>query len=231
MSASLTVRPLAADILAECGYGRPKQPTQIATAAAASACGNQVASRLATTHPSAAEHVKSFKLPELNSKSAEETTFRAYFLAMAVINNHKMMVSALAERFNLNIESKQVQERINRAVKILASSSLFLIGLESGGISNDKTAMELLFAALRVVEKVAPGKTVKELVSVFGNCRANDLNRTLCSLVAQTLELNTKCESDIECFVCSEFSFRKEISSYACRQDVAALRQQVVCFL
>ncbi len=95
MSASLTVRPLAADILAECGYSRPKQPTQTA----------------ASTAATAATPAKSFKLPELKTKSAEETTFRAYFLAMAVINNHKMMLSALAEKFNLSIESKQVQEK------------------------------------------------------------------------------------------------------------------------
>lgn len=229
MSASLSVRPLAADILAECGYKSPRQPTQNAAGAAASV--RSTVTGPVSAPPPQTSSVRAFELPDLKSKTAEETTFRAYFLAMAVINNHKMMVSSLAEKFNLNVESKQVQEKINRAVKILASASLFLIGLESGGISNDKSTMELLFASLRVVEKMASGKTVKELVGLFGNCHANQLNITLCRLVAQTLELNAKCESDIECFVCSEFSFRKEISCYACRQEVAALREQVVCFL
>lgn len=226
MNASLSVRPLAADILAECGFKSPKQQAQKTITAAAVAPRRQI-----SNPPPLAEVSMSFKLPELKSLTREESAFRAYFLAMAVINNHKMMVSALAEKFNLQVESKQVQEKINRAVKILASASLFLIGLESGGISNDKSAIELLFASLRVVEKMAAGKSVKELVSIFGNCHSNQLNKTLCRLVAQTLELNAKCESDIECFVCSEFAFRKEISCYACRQEVAALREQVVCFL
>lgn len=229
MSASLSVRPLAADILAQCGYRSLKQtPPNVLNPPAS---GQLKTTGQLTSSSPALNSAKSFKLPELKSKSAQETSFRAYFLAMAVINNHKMMLSALAEKFNLNVESKLVQEKINRAVKIMASASLFLIGLESGGISNDKPAMELLFASLRVIEKMAAGKTVKELVSVFGNCQSNELNKTLCRMVSQTLELNAVCDSDIECFVCSEFSFRKEISCYACRQEVAALRQQVVCFL
>ncbi len=227
MTPSLTVRPLAADILAECGYSRPKQNVQAAPVSASTSASGAT-TRCAPAPVSSSQ--QSFTLPALKACTAEETSFRAYFLAMAVINNHKMMLSALAERFNLQVESAQVQGKINCAVKILASASLFLIGLESGGINNDKASMELLFAALRVVEKLSAGCTVKELVSMYGNCQSRELSKTLCRLVVQTLELNPQVESKIEEFVCSQFVFRKEVSCYACRQEVSALRDQVVLF-
>ncbi len=217
MTASLSARPLAADILNECGY-RVGQRQSAAAAPVSSAS------------PPMSSKGGKFQLPELRSCSKEEIEFRAYFLAMAVRTNHKMMVCTLAERFNLTIESKQMQERIDGATKILTCASLFLIGLESGGVNNNRSVMQLLFSALHVVEKMA-GLSVKELLGLFAQCSPGDLNRLLCCHVACTLGLAPGSEKEVAGFVGSEFSYRKEISAYAFKQELDSLKEQVMCFL
>lgn len=211
MTASLSVRPMAADILADAGYGKTSR-----------ASGSGKSNSAVSPQPQSA-----IELPDLSNHSNEERDFRAYFLAMAIASNHRLMLSSLIERLGMDIDSMEVRQKMSLAIKVLTGASLFMIGLESGGVSNKESSMTLLIASLRTVERFAPGITVKQMLSMFGALNAEDLKQVLCRKVVEIFSLDSVAARDIGDFVCTEFSYRKEISGYACRQGVDSLKEHL----
>ncbi len=229
MTASTSVRPLAADILAHEGYGKEGRANSHSQARSQSPAG--VLNSLASAAAAARAPMPAIELPDLSSQSQEDTSFRAYFLAVAVSNNHKLMLCSMAEKLGCDLQCQSIQEKVKISTKILTCASLFQIGLESGGISNRDSVMKLLLSALRVVEKISPQVSVKELLAAFGECDPSSFNQVLCRKVAKVFDIAEERAQPFEAFLCSETTYRKEISSYACKQGVESLRQQLAVFL
>lgn len=215
MTASLSARPMAADILAEAGRGKSNRLSESAKSSTA-------------VFP---QPQNTIELPDLSNDSKEESEFRAYFLAMAIANNHRMMLSSLIERLGMDVDSMEIRQKMSLAIKVLTGASLFMIGLESGGITNNESSMYLLIASLKVVEGFAPGITVKQMLTMFGDLDAEGLNQVLCREVVEIFSLDSVSAREIGNFVCTELSYRREISGYACRQCVDLLKEQLALFV
>ncbi|MBX9950778.1 MAG: hypothetical protein K2Y39_16530 [Candidatus Obscuribacterales bacterium] len=223
-SLPLTGKPLAADIIKEVGYRRPLRGE--ATGA------NTPVSKLRTAPPLSVQVARpQIELADLSSATAEELSLRAYFLCVATANNHKVKMSALLEQKGLNIEDTIIEFNFMHAIKLLTCASLFLIGIESGGMSNTKRTVDFLLLSFRSAEKISPCSPAKQLIALFGDSSAQDLKMTISRLVVQAFSNGAIDIDSIDKYIEEEITYRKDVSQFACRQSVCVLKDHIPLFV
>ena len=206
MLAPTVIRPLAADILAEAGLMKKSQARAVAAPA-----------------------VQPLSQP-VSSRSKEEIDFRAYFLSMAIANNHRMKLIELYDRCGIDPSSPEARRKLTAAGKILCCASLFLIGLERGGVAGGRDTLDLLMASFMVVEKMSPEHPVRAVVSTLGQCDKTALVNLVQTLIVKALELPICAIKVFSEIYSTEDIYRQEISNFAWQQAPAVLQDHLALF-
>jgi hypothetical protein len=214
MTSSITARPLAADVIKAMAYRSPSAPLS------------------KTSRPPLTTHGKkgSIELSDLSNATTEELSVRAYFLCMAVCNSHKLKLGDLAESRGLDMSDQSMRSNLMHAIKLLTCASLFLIGIESGGMSNTKRTMELLILAFRFSDKISNRSPAKQLIALFGDCTPGDLNRTVSRLVVQAFNHCAIDQDFVDRYINEEIAYRKDVSEFACSQKTCVLKDHIPLF-